>query len=365
VARDAAGVADVVQVDPIGTSGVLELTVTDRDEQVAGLLAASLADEVVRIRAAVVLGDTRRLMGTTDEQIQALGAELSDLAKRIARIESAQDGQILPVPAMQLRHDAAVAQHNALEDRRTSLIAQRQQLAQELAATPRPRVIDPAASMESLASVGLPARLVVGGMLGLILGVGLAAVWEMRRPKLDESALAARLDAPLLGRLQRPPTADAEPTDPWLASYFDSVCERAEARHVDVVPVGPKVDLTGLIRSLTPGRHGYREVAALSLDVAPEIESSPPGSRLETAVVVVAPRRLKASALAALERHVRLTGKPVIGLITYRGRPGADRPRADGSDVAPEPMPAPEASASRQVHAVAKPDVPPTIASVS
>lgn len=320
VTRNEAAVAANIKVNPVGTSGVLELSVTDQDPQLSATLANALAAEVVALREESVLGGTQQLIAQIDAQILELTAQIEAIPPGVTPEGQAQ----------------AQAQRNNLEGQRSNLEAQRRQLAQNVAGSVRPRIIDDSMSVGTPVSSALPARLAVGGLLGLILGVALAAALEAWRPTLSREALTRHLDAPLLGSLPRPPRADTVVSDPWVAEYLALTADAAAVRSIQLVAVGPPVDVSGLARSLDERRKGGREVSPLVLDAGnPHVDGlRHRRSEPRTGIVVVAPEIVKASELAGLERHVQLTKRPVIGVITYSGKPRNPAHRAGG-----EPQP--------------------------
>lgn len=323
--RDTSDVAAQVRVDPVGASGVLQISVTDRDPAVSASLANALADRIVQQREEAVLGDSEELLAQTDAQIATLVANVAaieDEADRVARADAAARARGEAVgnsslQAIALRHSQAVEQLSRAQ-------GQRQDLAQTLAEAVRPEVIDASTSRGVLVENALQARLAVGALLGLILGVALAATREAWRPTLGPAALARTLGVPLLGHLRRLPQDAGTLPDPWLASYVELAAEKAGVHSFELVPVGPRAHVTGLAQSLA--RDGDGDVG-VGHDVVPVELDGPHDSQLParwtqrgTGIVVVAPTKVQSTWLNNLERHVQLTRQPVIGVITYGGR---------------------------------------------
>jgi capsular polysaccharide biosynthesis protein len=315
VHRDPVALAEDVQVEPVGTSGVLELSVTDGNAKASAAIVNALATEIVRMRDEAVAGDTRAELVKTEEQLAAV-------AQQIAAIEDeaySAVGRVGNVDAIALEHSQAM-------ERQRSLEAQRQQLLQTLTAAVLPRVIDASSTKGVLVPVGRMTRLALGGLLGLVLAVALAATRESFRPTLSGAAIARYLGAPLLARLPRAPRGDTGVSDPWLANYLTLTADAAGVDSVQLVPVGRWVDVTRLARDLD--RDGGPRVVPLLL--APEGPHDgmqprlPAGQR--AGIVVVTPDVVKGTAMfEELERHAELARRPIIGVITYRGRGGPRR----------------------------------------
>jgi hypothetical protein len=293
---------------------VLELSVTDADRTASAVIVDALAAEVVRMRDEAVFASTRQTLADTDQQIAAV-------TERIAGIENeAKDAvaRLRSVDALALAHAQAMEQRSSLE-------SQHQQLVTALTAAVPPRVID-TASTGDLVPAALTTRLALGGLLGLVLGVALAATRESLSPTLSGAAIARHLGAPLLARLRRAPRAGTGTSDPWLANYMTLAADAAGVTSVQLVPVGRGVDVSSLARNLDD-REGGPHVAPLVLDhdgPRHAADPRPPGERV--GIVAVTPDVVKGTGMFAdLERHVELARRPIIGVITYRGRAGARR----------------------------------------
>ncbi|MGY1779692.1 hypothetical protein [Geodermatophilus sp. SYSU D01036] len=316
IVRDPVAVVEAVQVAPVGTSGVLQLTATDADATASAVITNALAAEVVRSRDEAILGDTRQAITRVDEQIAALSQE-------IVRIEDQADrtvARLASVEALALRHSEAVEQRTRLEN-------QRQELASILSATEAPRIIDASATRGLPVPTALPTRLVIGALLGLVLGVALAATLESWRPTLTGPGIAHHLGAPLLDRLPSPPRHDTELQNPWLVNYLTLAADAAGVRSVQMVPVRRDIDVSGLAHELDDA--GGLRVVPFYLDARTPQDASHP-SRPGTGIVAVVPDLVKGTAVfERLERHAELTRQPIVGVLTYSGRSG----RAGGRSV--------------------------------
>ena len=309
VVRDPATVVEEVQVEPIGTSGVLEVSVTDADATASAVIVNGLAAEIVRVRDEAVFASTRKALADTDAQIAAVTA-------RIAAIEDEAKAAVAGLR----RVDALALEHAQAMEQRSSLESQRQQLVTTLTAAVPPRVID-TTSTGDLVPAALTTRLAIGGLLGLVLGVALAAIRESLRPTLSGAAIARHFGAPLLARLRRPPQSGTGTSDPWLANYLTLAADAAGVTSVQLVPVGRGVDVSALARNLD-AREGGPHVVPLVLDhdgPRHAVDPQPPGERV--GIVAVTPDVVKGTGLFAdIERHAELARRPIIGIITYRGR---------------------------------------------
>jgi hypothetical protein len=318
VAGDPAAVGTLVSVEPVGASGVVQLSVTSPDATAAAAVANALATAVVEQRTEAVRGNITRLATQLDEQIAALTttiaaieAEAQAAANEEARLraQGLNPGSLLD--AIELRYRQAFDQLNGL-------VAERRDLTTTLAEAPSPSVTDASSTQGVLIEDSLLPRVAAGGLLGLILGIALAATLEAWRPTLGPAALARHLGVPLLGNLRRLPHTAADLPDRWLTSYVSLAADNARVRSFELVPVGPDVDVTGLARSLAAEAEGGTDIVPLALNGPHDAELPSAGARAGTGIIVVAPKRVKGSWLTNLERHVHLTRQPVIGVIAYR-----------------------------------------------
>jgi hypothetical protein len=349
VQRDESDVSGHVRVDPVGTSGVLQLSVTDADAKASASIAKALAEEIVQRREAAILGDTEALLAETDERIAALTANVAAIeaeadaaaqADAQARARGLNPGSS-SLGAISLRHSQAVEELSRAQN-------QRQDLALSLAGAVRPAVIDASETAGTLVETGLAARVAIGGLLGLILGIALAATLEAWRPNLSPAGLARHLGVPLLGKLKRLPRLRSDLDNRWLTHYVSLAADGAGVHSFEVVPLEPGVDVTGLARSLTDDgeREVGRDIVPVALDGRDDNWPPSTWARPDTGIVVVAPRKVKSAWIANLERHVHLTRQPVIGVIGYGHRartgtvgsgtaPSAPRRRTEEQDPAP------------------------------
>jgi capsular polysaccharide biosynthesis protein len=307
VRRDALDVAaHHVSVHQLGTSGVLELSVSDASPKAAQAIADALAAQVIRVRNAVSTGDLRQVLRSIDAQI-------SHLNRQTAAIDAS--GTTGP-------------ERDLLAQRRSTLEGERVTLLSNQAQRPKPSIIS-AATLPShpTTSHELPI-LALGGILGLLIGLGVAGVIELMRPTLvGEAALAREFDAPLLGRLSS--NSDASPS---LASLRDRVRVAGEAAGVDCVRLlaaGPSVDLKTLATALANGRgprpqpphppkttrRSRPHVHDVTVDVFDVHTWSPNGAR--EGLAVVSPVALKQGDVMDANRLLGLSKLPVLGVITY------------------------------------------------
>jgi capsular polysaccharide biosynthesis protein len=308
--RDVASVAHHLAVRPLGTSGVLELTYSDRTAQGAKAVANALAAQVIRARLAISNGKLRQTLQASGRQIEELSRTINELDARTAFDQ------------------AAVAQRDLLVQQRSALQSEQATLLSSAALRPTPSIISEATLPAQPNASGLIPYMTLGAIFGLILALGTAGLVEMIRPTVvGEDALAREFDAPLLGRLSGVPGQDALAADTTsLADRIRLAGETSDVHGVWLVGAGPTVDLRSLAVALTApngdsngGRNGSSRAPRIGVFDLHTWSPNGGGGGL----VLVSPLALKKEDLVEANRLLELSRLPVLGLITYDG----ERPR--------------------------------------
>jgi hypothetical protein len=174
--------------------------------------------------------------------------------------------------------------------------------------------------------------LILGALVGLALGLGLAGLIETLRPTLVGSeTLATELNAALLGKLQEDTT---EATSANIGARLRLAAEAAGVGNVALLATGSDVDLDTVTTSLRasagakpaqrngapPAPPGLHEPAKLR--IAPFEPTDPPfNNGRRSGLVLVSPTALKKTDLADVSHLLKASNLPLLGLITYT--PGA------------------------------------------
>ena len=324
VRRDATELAKRhVRVQALGSSGVMQLSVTDSDPKVAVALANAIAAAVIRIRLQVTSGEAATAVRSLDQQLTRLQQEISDLDARIDQAGGAAgSGQLVR------RREAIAQRMSQLESERASVETTR-------ALRPRAAVLDPASPpAQQLPGRRLP-DLVLGGLLGLLLGVGAAALVESLRPTLvGRTAIARGTEAPVLAELVGPPQRRGN-RHGWVAAdvaeaamHVELVAVAAGVQQVRLMALDRQVDLSNLVQILgdslktatvqqadMPTARRRRPGARAGLE--PEAVQ-PEGDGGRIGLVLVAPTVLKMADLDPVKDFLTISGWPLLGVIVYQ-----------------------------------------------
>jgi capsular polysaccharide biosynthesis protein len=289
--RDAVDVAaHEVDVQPLGSSNVLLLSVSDRDPQAAAALANALVKDLVNTRQQIALGQLRSTLGATDQQIASI------------------EGQI--------GHTTSTEQIFNLRQQLISLESERDSLISSIASAQVPAIVGHAATPRNADPSHLVSDLVLGALIGLILGIGLAALIETFQPTIvGREAVAQAVGAPALGVARRG-QVDA------LAARMRQSASGARVNLVSLVAVNEKTDLTKLAERLEGSGSSETSSEPPPLLVRPldgDGEHDTVDGRAR-GFVVVAPAVLKRSALEPVRDLLAGTSEPVLGVITYPSR---------------------------------------------
>lgn len=318
VTRSEAEVAAGINVQSLGSSGVLVLSVTDPDPRVATQLANSLAAGVVRTRSRLADNGIKTSMASLRAQEAATRKQINQLTSQTDTIA----GQLASTPL--LAEAPVVAQLTALESRLTSLQDQATQIAlqrSQLSAQqgPTAAVLDTASTAASTGGRGL-VEPVLGALLGLVVGIALAAIAEMARPHLvGAEAISRAIGTPLLGEMSTPPDRWTLASLPDAGSYIELAAESQHVREVKFAALDPN------------GQHRSRMLMLASPVLRPAAKAARDGTRDgardgensgHTGLVVAVPRVLKAADIDAVTNYMWISGWTLLGVIAFPARRG-------------------------------------------
>jgi capsular polysaccharide biosynthesis protein len=310
-----------VSIRALGTSAVLQLSVSDRNRHVAAALTNALAKRVIETRLAVSNGQLQRTLRELQERIDGLNSKIAalDVQADALAVQLAQVGSTAQASVLRSRRDQVLQSRDLLLQQRSVAESERVSLLSSEGTRPKAAIIS-RATVPTQANAGHWLRnALLGVLLGLIIGIGVAAALETFRPTIAGSEnLAEALGTPLIAVLptvypgeRRTAVEDLTP----LGARLRFVGDEAGAREIGLVAADRSVDLTGLATQLVASRRALNglEIHPVDLDEA-ELDG-----RRERAVVLVSPTSLKQAELLALDRRLSLTSATLLGLITYQG----------------------------------------------
>ncbi len=181
-------VANHVSVSGLGSSQVVDLTVTDRSPRAAAALAKNLAKEVVQSINRTGQSGLSTTLNAIDQEIVRLSEQHG-----VAAAQAAADPKNEQLQSNLAGLNQVIA--NFSGDRSRLLI---QASTQGLAS-----VLDQPVVPEQAQSKALPQKLGLAGVLGLVVGVLIASIAETVRPTVPGARrVSRRLGAPTLGQLK-------------------------------------------------------------------------------------------------------------------------------------------------------------------
>jgi capsular polysaccharide biosynthesis protein len=316
-----------VSVAPLGSSELLELSVSAGDAATAEVLANAVADELVD-RWTDVAGQGGQAVALIEDALADVHAQIAELDERIALLGSRLN-EGTPTEQEQARRDAAVAEREALDRRRVTYEAQLEALLVDAAGRSAPQVIDPAVEPSSPDSRHLVPMAVLGALLGFLVGAGSAGLIEAVNPTLvGADAIAEALGVPVLGTLSRPSERTGNRARRAVATTRLAL-RRAKVTTLELVTMGPPVDVEPLAAMLegdegpsesdrAAGRRGRGQfvVRGFGVDVmGPSNSSRTPVPA--AALVAVAPSVVKRSFVREIHDAQAVTGWELLGVLTY------------------------------------------------
>ena len=300
-----------IQVRALGSSSVIEIAVIDRNPDVAAKVANVLAANVVKLRLETSRGDADQLALRLEQRIDELNRKLVQIDRQLNRVSAQAANGLL-------------AQRNDLSRQLDTIELQRLDLSREFAVAPKPSVVESAEAPLKMDPSRLPLQLALGGLLGLVVGVGAAAMLETLRPTIvGPRALARAAGAPMLGVLDHLPDSHQSRDVAVVATQLQLAAASAEVDTVALITAGASFDLQNFSDSL------HRALAAAFLKGARQprrlvIESfslAVMDADYRAGLVLVAPTVLPKSELDVVGDVLSITGWPLLGVIAYRSTP--------------------------------------------
>lgn len=339
---------DAIKVKTLGTSDLVQLEVTDTRPVVASALANALGQELVNRWPDVSGGRTLEALQPLKDEIDSLSEQKTKLDQSIALldIQITQETHSVTAEQLKAKRDVLSSNSDELAQRRSLLESQLNAVYAVGATQQAPQVIDPAVppivpDPKHRASAGA-----LGALLGLLIGICIAALLESFRPTLaDSDAVADALGVPMLGKM--PTDADGQSEAIRKSALkVRFAATTVHAKTIELVSIGPSIDLTPLSDSLEEldgaagprlssagARNGRMSVHRFGVDPEPPTRSTGSGGKTDSALIAVVPSTIKRSDLRELGDLQALTSWPLVGVVTY------DRSRWMQRRARPTPQP--------------------------
>jgi capsular polysaccharide biosynthesis protein len=312
VARDPVEVEKNIALVPVGTSGVLQLSVTDTSPMVSAAITNALADDLIQTRLAV---SPAARIASLDSRINTLNDRITTIDQQIATLE----GQLAGISVNPSDANTAAVQAQILDDRIAAYTSERAALTQEelqlesernnlisSGSESTPSVIDRATPPTHPDPSRLPIDLALALVIGLVLGTAAASMLEIFGPSLSGAdAIASTLGLPVLGTL---PDEDGT-----LVDRLTLGARAADVGAIELVAMGHIQGLSSLAKALSATGLSVFTIEG----AADRADSAPSGP---SALVIVAPERVRKSAIAPVKNLLAASERPVLGLLVNARR---------------------------------------------
>lgn len=328
VHRDPAQVAGDITVRNLGSSGVVELQVTDRDPDVALRLTRAIGKAVVSQRTDSSARSITDAISALETEINGLNSQIAGVDRRLTAA-NARAGSFDPSVANQAIADREqlLARRSGLSDQLTVLTSKEQDLTAQLAVRPRAAMIDPPEGPAKLVKPQRFPDLALGGLLGLILGVAAAGVLETVRPTVvGRAAIARSLQTAVLGEVRRSGPDWNEGDVLEAASHIGLAAAGASVKRVDLLSTSRHIDVPRLASAVGD------ELTHLGVDVATPAtivgrvvsgDDAPNTGRTahrgrpvpQRGLVLVVPDAVKQAELEPARDFLAISGWPLLGVI--------------------------------------------------
>jgi capsular polysaccharide biosynthesis protein len=230
-------IASHISVAGLGGSQVVDLTVTDRNPQVAAALAKDLAK--------VVVGSINR----TGQS--GLSTTLNAIDQEIVRL-SEQHGVAASQAAADPKNEQLQSKLAGLNQVIANFSGDRSRLLIQASTQGLASVLDQPVVPQVPESKALAQKLGLAGVLGLVVGILVASIAETIRPTVPGARrVSRRLGAPTLGRLKRPEIRGEEtPNLENLAIRLRLAANHASVSTIALIDVNGQYELADLAHSL-------------------------------------------------------------------------------------------------------------------
>ncbi|MFL5800078.1 MAG: hypothetical protein ACJ77A_19375 [Actinomycetota bacterium] len=329
-----------IGVEALGSSGVLELDVMDPNPRVAAALANALANRIIESRLAISTGGATRVLDELGSQIDALTHQIAGADTKLDSLNQQIAHTTDPQTLLGLRAERDdLSQTRTFEaQRRTVLESERATIATSDALRPQASMLDSAVPPVTPAPSRRAVDMALGGLLGLLLGIGVAATIEAFRPTVIGSVAVARdAGAPLLGELPAAPSGVTSEELGEVDSHLLLAAKAARVQHVELICADASMELFVMAWDLGAGRPSPQPVTGGEgsngdphsngqsgrgggPDAMETAIGVHPDSAARVGLVLVTPRTVRRARIAAAENFRQLSGWPLLGVITYRKR---------------------------------------------
>jgi capsular polysaccharide biosynthesis protein len=324
-----------IELQPLGTSGVLDLQVKDTNRQAAAVIANALAKDIIDTRARVSRDRANALLATLNDEVQATNDAIAKVDAAIAGFRPSNDPSVSAATLSGLYSERA-----SLAQERLTLLAEQNSITESLAMRPQAGIIDVAVPAAQADPSRAPIDMALGVLGGLVVGLMLASLLAVVRPRIKGAhQIEQALEAPVLGDFD-PLDEDVDAT---LGARVRIAANRAGVKNFQLVAVDGSREATALV-SILAERLGTPEVQpgapvplngngqaivrarrkahqpALGVSLFNVADVSKNGVAPETALILVAPDVLNKRDLETAAYLTSLTGWPVAGIVTYSKR---------------------------------------------
>ena len=312
-----------VSVSGLGSSAIVSVSVSDANPGVAAALANAISQRVILAREQFASGTRDQELATLERQTTSLSSRIASANVRIDALNSqiaATTG--VQGAALRARRDAVMRQSDFLTQQRGVLESERVSILGAAALRPQPSVVAEATPPLHPDPSGRLQYMVLGGLLGLIIGVGLAALSELIRPTVvGGDALARQFGVPVLGTLRTSRAGVVDERQVAAAAGHVRLAARAAGvRRVELVG-SPDGDVTAPLASLrdATASSGLEVLMAGSgavTDGVADLDAEYPD---QAGVVLITPHSMRRSEIVEMGYLVAFRRATLLGVITQTG----------------------------------------------
>ncbi len=302
--------SDDVKLQGLGSSNVMQLSVTYPEPRTAAVIANQLASGLIKARLEATRGRLSQLLAGVDAQVKALDHEIAQLRASPDSDSTLGRAEI----ARKVRQ-------------RSDLYSEYESIQVQNGLRPQPSIVDQARAPAAPDPTRLLPDVALAAFLGLTVGIGLASVMESFSPTLvGPDAVAREVGAPVLAELPRAngnATAFERELRDRHVRLAAGFARMGAVELADLGPLNMSTDIALMAARLSdPIRaEGILVIAGEPLEVR-AIQRSRRSSNGDqsgaTGLVLVAPAVIKRRDFLWVAKTLETQGQELLGVVTYR-----------------------------------------------
>ncbi|MEA2551442.1 MAG: hypothetical protein QOE25_1211, partial [Actinomycetota bacterium] len=253
ISRDPVVVARRISVAPLGSSGVLVLSVQDTDQAVVSRLAYAVANQVIERRKSISYISVNQVVTKLSGEIASTASQMDDLTKKYDTItqQIAATDKASTIASLESKQSDLLSQRNDLASQKQAYQIQLTSVQSNALLGQTPSIVDKGTLTVKAVPSNVETNIALGVLLGLLVGIALAGLRETLSPTVGgRVSLSRQAGAPFLGSVPAPRYAGNPKKVAEVAAHVQLAAANAGVSRVELLHVDEQVDLHPLANDL-------------------------------------------------------------------------------------------------------------------